>query len=158
MKYKLLIPLGNYKIGDVLETDANGAWSCTRKYEWNLKPHDILIMEKLGMLEAIKVCTLHSRPCTECKEEKEEDLCDDNCACDTPCPMECCEKGAWQPKEGDKYFYVSHNLHMVGSRLWQDNKEDDLMRKEAGNCFRTREAAQRACDKVKALLLSLPRE
>lgn len=56
----------------------------------------------------------------------------------------------WKPKKGDEYFYVDKDgqvgeYHWVG--FWFDNILFDF-----GNCFRTREEAEAAAERVKEAL------
>lgn len=57
------------------------------------------------------------------------------------------------PREGDTYWYISTNGE-VDYIKWQNNASHKEY-KEFNNCFRTREEALEASEKIKTLLLSL---
>lgn len=59
----------------------------------------------------------------------------------------------WQPREFGQYWIFDNDGNPAKSE-W-DGYEIDYARHSFGNCFPTKEAAQAASDKVKALLLSL---
>lgn len=61
----------------------------------------------------------------------------------------------WLPKYGDKYWLVDFGYTgKVRSAIW-DNDKVDSRTYFCGNCFRTKEKAEAAAEKVKELLLSL---
>lgn len=57
--------------------------------------------------------------------------------------------GVWRPKLGERYFYISPN----GEILYDTNDDTptDIMRFSIGNVFRTKEEAEFAVEKLKAL-------
>ena len=62
----------------------------------------------------------------------------------------------WMPKNGETYFYFNPNFFSdVSWKRWgmQPHIDHDLY--QNGNCFKTREEALAAAEKVKSLLLSL---
>ena len=62
----------------------------------------------------------------------------------------------WIPEIGEKYFCVDIAGLPFGS-LWDDGLLDKMAYQQ-GNCFKTKEEAEAAAEKVKALLLSLHEE
>jgi len=50
----------------------------------------------------------------------------------------------YKPKDGERYFYKSQ--YEVSSTAWEDDDTDNRYYK-SGNCYRTREEAQRAYDR-----------
>ena len=62
-------------------------------------------------------------------------------------------KERWKPKRGDIYWVIDYEGDPADSRWDEDDLDTD--RHSFGNCFPTKEAAEAARDKVKALLLSL---
>lgn len=63
------------------------------------------------------------------------------------------EKYEWQPKRGEKYWYID----TTGEASWTtyNTMALDPTRIAYGNCFQTKEQAQKAAEKVKELLKSL---
>lgn len=60
------------------------------------------------------------------------------------------EKGRrWKPQEGDIYWFIS-NSGLVGSSQW-DNHYIDRERYLIGNCFKTKEDAEFAAEKLKVI-------
>lgn len=59
----------------------------------------------------------------------------------------------WKPKRGEWYWYVESDIKPCEDS-WGDF-DLDVLRYEAGNCFRTEEEAEATAEKVKALLLDL---
>lgn len=59
----------------------------------------------------------------------------------------------WKPKRGEWYWYVESDIKPCEDS-WGDF-DLDVLRYEAGNCFRTEEEAEAAAEKVKDLLLDL---
>lgn len=60
----------------------------------------------------------------------------------------------WKPKVGEKYYIVGTITCGVNYYIWDDEETDRGFYK-IGNCFKTREEAERALEMVKELLLSL---
>jgi hypothetical protein len=58
----------------------------------------------------------------------------------------------WKPEEGEQYWIIAFS-EVVQSE-WREDCAD-LSRWRMGNCFKTKEEAESAAEKVKALLLSL---
>ena len=59
------------------------------------------------------------------------------------------ESGWWKPKFGEEYFFLS-NTGEVKLYSWE-NDEIDEYRYSAGNCFNTKDAAERYRDYLKAI-------
>ncbi|WP_290451815.1 DUF3310 domain-containing protein [Faecalibaculum rodentium] len=64
------------------------------------------------------------------------------------------DKGPWKPEHGGTYWAMSLGGAPYPCLPWEED-ESDLSHYNSGNCFRTREEAKAAAEKVKALLLSL---
>ena len=62
----------------------------------------------------------------------------------------------WKPKYNDEYFFVECD-GKVKDANW-DDCEFDQRCFATGNCFKTKEEAEYAAEKIKALLLSLQPE
>ena len=62
-------------------------------------------------------------------------------------------KERWKPKNGESYFFISGD-GLVNLSDW-DNDVFDNYYYNFGNCFRTKEEAEKALERVKELLLSL---
>lgn len=60
----------------------------------------------------------------------------------------------WKPEHGGTYWAMSLGGAPYPCLPWEED-ESDLSHYNSGNCFRTREEAKAAAEKVKALLLSL---
>ena len=59
------------------------------------------------------------------------------------------ESGWWEPKHGEKYFYIGHDSY-VHPCIWK-NDELDNGRLKLGLVFKTKEAGTRCCDYLKAI-------
>lgn len=59
----------------------------------------------------------------------------------------------WKPEHGRDYYYIFANGH-IGETFWADDPTDKRLF-ERGNCFKTKDEAEAAAKKVKALLLGL---
>ena len=57
------------------------------------------------------------------------------------------EKEVWKPKNGDKYWLISHNGYVVQVRWMGDEAEDDIY--AIGNVFRTQEEAEFRAEQLK---------
>lgn len=62
----------------------------------------------------------------------------------------------WEPKDGEKYFYIPSETHCLDENslfaaIFHDYNKKDEARLSIGNCFRTREDAEKAVEKLKAL-------
>lgn len=68
----------------------------------------------------------------------------ETCECNKP----------WKPKEDDTYWYVDDDM-TVFETTFIEEYDTDMGRVESNNYFRTKEEAESAAKKVKALLLSL---
>ena len=55
-----------------------------------------------------------------------------------------------KPKIGDNYYYIDCFLDIVDD-IWSDDRMDDLVY-SSGNCFKTKEEAQRYADKFSEIL------
>jgi hypothetical protein len=55
------------------------------------------------------------------------------------------------PKELEKYYFVSSGAKVEIDEFW-GSMEVDSLRKEIGNCFRTKEEAEAMAEKIKKLL------
>ena len=65
------------------------------------------------------------------------------------------ENYRWQPKIGERYFYVDLELqNSVGTHSYVADSVDQSNYRHY-NCFQTKEQAQKAAEKVKELLKSL---
>lgn len=62
------------------------------------------------------------------------------------------EKYRWNPKSGEEYWYISYT-GLVHNTIY--NTTTDIIMVEFGNCFQTKEQAEKATEKVKELLKSL---
>ena len=60
------------------------------------------------------------------------------------------EKTRWKPEMSHDYYYVSGDGH-VYNNYWDDSQFVDNGRFEIGNCFQTREEAERVVEYLKAL-------
>jgi hypothetical protein len=60
----------------------------------------------------------------------------------------------WKPNNGEKYFYVNLQYGEPRRDTWL-NADLDENRWENGDCFKTKQEAEYAANKVKDLLLSL---
>ena len=56
----------------------------------------------------------------------------------------------WKPKIGDNYYYIDLFLDVIDD-IWSDDRMDDLVF-TSGNCFKTKEEAQRYADKFSEIL------
>ena len=56
----------------------------------------------------------------------------------------------WKPKVGEAYYYINCYLDVVGVN-WSDDHADDLVY-TIGNCFKTKEEAQKYADKFIEIL------
>ena len=56
----------------------------------------------------------------------------------------------WKPKHGDYYYFINYK-GMAMRNTWFNSVNEDIMY-EFGNCFRTKEEAEAARDKIKELL------
>ena len=56
----------------------------------------------------------------------------------------------WKPKVGDNYYYIDLFLDVVDD-IWSDDRMDALVY-TSGNCFRTKEEAQKYADKFSEIL------
>lgn len=63
------------------------------------------------------------------------------------------EKYKWEPKPGEKYYYID-TLGEVSCAI-NNSLHLDPVRIKYGNCFQTKEQAQKAAEKVKELFKSL---
>ena len=59
------------------------------------------------------------------------------------------EPTRWKPEMGHDYYYISGDGH-VYDNSWDDSQFVDRGRFEIGNCFRTKEEAERVVEKLKA--------
>lgn len=59
------------------------------------------------------------------------------------------ESGWWKPELGDKYYFVDNNGYIEAS--WYDGGVVDADRLAIGNCFKTKDAAERYRDYLKAI-------
>ena len=57
------------------------------------------------------------------------------------------ENEPWKPKDGDKYWLISHNGYVVQARSMGDEAEDDIY--AIGNVFRTKEEAEFRAEQLK---------
>ena len=57
------------------------------------------------------------------------------------------ENEPWKPKDGDKYWLISHNGYVVQVRWMGDEAEDDIY--AIGNVFRTQEEAEFRAEQLK---------
>ena len=57
------------------------------------------------------------------------------------------EKEVWKPKNGDKYWLISHNGYVVQVRWMGDEAEDDIY--AIGNVFKTQEEAEFRAERLK---------
>lgn len=57
------------------------------------------------------------------------------------------EDARWRAKEGELYFWLTHDVGMLNSCEFFD--EDDDVRYEIGNYFKTREAAEKAAEQIR---------
>ena len=57
----------------------------------------------------------------------------------------------WKPEMREFYWYV-YSLGYISRDIWLDAK-DDMARIESGNCFKTREQAESALERIKRVLL-----
>lgn len=60
---------------------------------------------------------------------------------------------SWKPKNGDAYYFICANGD-VNDNIWKNGLTDRKLFRQ-GNCFKTKEEAQAAAEKTKALLLGL---
>lgn len=60
------------------------------------------------------------------------------------------ESNRWKPEENQKYYYVSSSS-IVLNDVWYDRSVVDNGRFEIGNCFQTKEEAERVVEYLKAL-------
>ena len=65
-------------------------------------------------------------------------------------------KERWLPSYGSKYWYIGINdgLFFVSDFHW-GNDDVDFTNRETGNCFKTKEIAKSAADKIKQLLQTI---
>lgn len=56
----------------------------------------------------------------------------------------------WKPEDKEKYLYLNTALSPVGA-AWLNDSSDETWH-SIGNCFRTRELAERAAEQIKTLL------
>lgn len=65
-------------------------------------------------------------------------------------------KERWQPSYGCKYWYIGINdgQFFIADFHW-GNDDVDFVNHDIGNCFKTKEEAQSAADKIKAFLQTL---
>lgn len=56
----------------------------------------------------------------------------------------------WRAKEGELYFWLTHDVEILNSCEVFD--EDDDVRYEIGNYFKTREAAEKAAEQIREIL------
>lgn len=59
------------------------------------------------------------------------------------------ESTRWKPEENQKYYYASSSS-LVFHDFWSDTSNIDNGRFEIGNCFQTKEEAERVVEKLKA--------
>lgn len=57
--------------------------------------------------------------------------------------------GRWKPERNDKYFYMSSHGEVCDDK-WEEYEEDND-RYSIGNCFRTKEEAEFAAEKLKVI-------
>jgi hypothetical protein len=65
------------------------------------------------------------------------------------------EKYKWMPRFGDTYYYIDMGIKGSIGTYTYENDSTDQYNYECGNCFPTKEQAQKAAEKVKELLKSL---
>ena len=65
------------------------------------------------------------------------------------------EKYKWEPKDGQKYYYITLGLFLeVSWHAWNDD-EIDNSNYQSGNCFKTEEEAKAKLEQIKKLLLEV---
>ena len=62
------------------------------------------------------------------------------------------ESTRWKPEMGHDYYYISGDGH-VYDNSWDDSQFVDRGRFEIGNCFKTKEEAERVVEYLKALAI-----
>lgn len=62
------------------------------------------------------------------------------------------ESTLWKPEMGHDYYYISGDGH-VYDNSWDDSQFVDRGRFEIGNCFQTKEEAEKAVEYLKALAI-----
>lgn len=58
----------------------------------------------------------------------------------------------WKPKNGEWYYYIDDRLRIIESMANWHDEEADNSRYELCNCFRTKQEAEEAVDKIKKVL------
>ena len=56
----------------------------------------------------------------------------------------------WKPEMDQKYYYLDSDYGSVCSKRWNDDRIFDHGRFEIGNCFQTKEEAEKVVEKLKA--------
>ena len=59
------------------------------------------------------------------------------------------KRGRWKPEEGEEYFFVNEEGHATCDK--NDNHEFDKTRILIGNCYKTKELAERQIEKEKLI-------
>lgn len=149
------IPNTSYEVGHVFETD---------KYDrlvgnvWikDFRPHEILMMTKLGILEEVKEKLNTSneefmgKGTTDVKCSRCGQIGHNFCAEIPLFDSAETEIKDWRPKNNERYFYITSDENIVED-IW-DNMPMDLRRKYFMGIFKTREDAEKALDEILVML------
>ena len=66
----------------------------------------------------------------------------------------------WEPKRGENYYYLTFwekENHILGGTL-DDKSGNDVPRIQFGNCFKTKEDAEKAIPIIKTCLLGISQD
>lgn len=63
----------------------------------------------------------------------------------------CLEDIRWQPSNGEEYWYVNEDFVPIWDKF-SSKDTDHIFRVKINNCFKTKEATQKAADKMKEIL------
>lgn len=58
------------------------------------------------------------------------------------------ESKVWKPENADEYYYIDNDAEIIGD-AWYGSVQYDIARYKIGNCFKTREEAEKAVEKAK---------
>jgi uncharacterized protein involved in tolerance to divalent cations len=62
----------------------------------------------------------------------------------------------WKPKRQETYYFINEYLKIKSYYWWEEREDNELY--DVGNCFKTKEEAERALEKFKETLLKCQEE
>lgn len=101
-----------------------------------------------GLIEDYNLQKLSIESLTDRNNEIEKDLND--LAYEIEQGVQPVQYGRWKPKEGEEYYFITDMTNDIGidSMTWANDNQDDFLY-SIGNCFRTREQAEQAFERLK---------